>query len=191
MNENLRLFIAVTFDNKVNSLVEKVTNSIKDYAKIKPVAINNLHVTLAFLGSQQKTYVNKITNCLDAIKSNPITVYFDKFSFFERNSSPTVFFLNGFSEELANLTKNLRNCLKKNRITFDNKKFIIHLTGARIKTVFNKKGLYDFIDKINENFKKISSQINEITLFQSTLTKEGPIYSPLYIKKLSQEETDG
>ncbi|MGA1862484.1 RNA 2',3'-cyclic phosphodiesterase [Deferribacter thermophilus] len=183
MKDSLRLFIAVKFSNHINNIVEKATLGLANYATLKPVKKENMHVTLAFLGEQKNNKIDQIISSIENIDFGPTKVEFNNFAFFERNGIPAVFYLKGESDTLCRLAEALRNNLKNNKIYYDKKKFIIHLTGARIKKILDKKGLYDFCLKINDQMKSICDEIREIILYKSTLTKEGPIYSPIYIKK--------
>ncbi|KAA0258897.1 RNA 2',3'-cyclic phosphodiesterase [Deferribacter autotrophicus] len=182
----MRLFIAVKCDDKLNSLVFKSGNFLKNFGAVKPVELENLHITLAFLGDQKEESLKSIIDCIDAVEPQEIiSINFKKFNFFERNGMPVVFFLEGESDNLTVFTNNLRKKLKEKRISFDDKKkFIIHLTAARIKRLADKKGFKEYVARLNENFKPYKTYIKTVYLFKSTLTQHGPVYEQIYAKEL-------
>ena len=73
------------------------------------------------------------------------------------------------SEELINLGKK-----------FD-KNFKPHLTLCRVKEM--TRGLKNFLDEYQDEYFG-TSVIDAVSLFSSTLTKEGPIYKEIYKKEL-------
>ncbi|MGA1845523.1 RNA 2',3'-cyclic phosphodiesterase [Deferribacter abyssi] len=183
----MRLFIAVKCDEKLNGLVFKSGKMLENFGLIKPVEFENLHITLAFLGDQKEENHKKIIDCIETAKiQENIFVVFKKFNYFERNGIPSVFFLEGESNSLVSFTNDLRKKLKEKKIFFDDKKkFIIHLTVARIKRLTDKKGFKDYIVRLNEDFKPYKAHIKTVYLFKSILTQHGPIYEQIYAKELN------
>ena len=67
----------------------------------------------------------------------------------------------------------------------DKKKFRSHLTLGRVKETFGLGKLVKFAK--NYKFDPIPITFDRITLFQSTLTQQGPIYKIIYQVKLAEK----
>jgi len=69
---------------------------------------------------------------------------------------------------------------------FDKKPLKIHSTFLRIKDVFDSEGMKKYMETINENFTVEPFTVNEIILYNSKLSKDGPEYYKYFIKKLNE-----
>ena len=177
----MRAFVAA----EINS--EEVLSSIKKFQlefdiKAKPVATNNIHFTLLFLGEISEQISIEIRDALNSIKFEEFNVQFQGIGAFPKASFPRVIWVgtdeNG-GENLKKMALQVENALSPLGFHGD-KPFRPHVTIFRIK---NKIG--DISDKLKRySTTKFGGQkISEIKLKQSILTPDGPNYSDLQVIK--------
>lgn len=172
-----RIFIGIPVDKhsqqQINKLLEPIKGSRQD---IRWVAENNRHLSLAFLGDQP---ISRVDNLLRRFAET----YQQEKQFRYRLSS-----LNRFPDSrgriialtdepdrcLDNLFQITLKLLQKINIEIDRKKFRPHITLGRIRRPKHVKTSFDRQTDINV-------EINQITLFQSTLTESGSIYTALKV----------
>jgi 2'-5' RNA ligase len=177
----MRTFVAA----EINS--EEVLSSIKKFQsefdiRAKPVATNNIHFTLLFLGEISEQASVKVRDALNSIKFEEFDVQFRGVGAFPKASFPRVIWVgtdeNG-GENLKKLVSQVENALLPLGFHSD-KPFRPHVTIFRIK---NKIG--NISDKLKSySATKFGSQkISEIKFKQSVLTSDGPNYSDLQVIK--------
>jgi 2'-5' RNA ligase len=173
-----RLFIAVDFPEEIKEKIfvfqKNVKNSI--IGNVKWVEIENFHLTLRFIGEVPERYVDEIKEILDEVSQyvESFRITLEGFGGFPSLSSPRVLWI-GIKDGLNDLEKIfdlIERRLVKKGIPKEKKPFSPHLTLGRVKE--NIKILQDF------DFKKEEILIEEIILFESILTPQGPIYKPIY-----------
>ncbi len=177
----MRTFVAAEISN------EEVLSSIKNFQsefdiKAKPVATNNIHFTLLFLGEISEQVSAKVQDALNSIHFEGFDVKFQGIGVFPKPSFPRVIWVgtdeNG-GENLKKLASQVENVLSPLGFHSD-KPFRPHLTIFRIK---NKIG------NISDKLKRYSTtkfgiqKISEIKFKQSVLTSDGPNYSDLQVIK--------
>ncbi len=181
----MRLFIAINLPSKIKEKIAFIQNTLRD-CKLNAKWVNppNIHLTLKFLGSIPKRKVPKIKEALDntAIKFKVFDLALSGFGFFPNDRQPRIFFINTEKEIiLEDIYKNLEDKLEA--IGFQKQaKFSSHITLARLKTTQNIKQFQDKIKNISfgETF-----LVQNIALYKSVLTKEGPIYEIIERSRLT------
>ena len=153
---------------------------------VKWVERENFHITLRFLGEIPEGMIENIEKIMDEVVEyfSPFYVSFDIFGAFPSLNYPRVLWI-GLKDGLDNL-QTLYSVLEKRIVMAgfpkEDKSFSPHITIGRAK---------DRI-RITQEIKmpiKDKIYINEIILFESKLTPQGPIYSPLYRSKFHKETT--
>jgi len=183
-----RVFIAVEFPDVVKDKILLFQNELKKVVSgnVKWVERENFHITLRFLGEIPEEMVENIKKIMDEVVEyfSPFYVSFDIFGAFPSLNSPRVLWI-GIKDGLENL-QTLYSLLEKRIVTEgfpkEDKSFSPHLTIGRAKDKI----------KITQEIKmpiKDRIYIDEIILFESKLTPQGPIYSPLYRSKFHRETT--
>ena len=174
-----RLFIAIKIKPKSNFL--KIFDELKQglkHEKIKWVENNNLHLTLKFLGETSEEKTPEIIGALEeALKfHNSFCVDIRTIGLFGSHYDPKLIWAGlQNSESLIQLAADVNTGLEKIGSIQDRQNFVPHLSLGRIKYLSDKNLFQDIISEYkNEFFQKVF--VNEVYLFESNLTKEGPIY---------------
>lgn len=174
-----RLFAAlkVVPETGFLQIFDELKNSLK-HEKIKWVKPHNLHLTLKFFGETFEDKIPEISGALEAGVKNHNQFYFNisTIGIFGSRYNPKVVWAGlQKTDPLKNLANSLNNELGKFGYGGDRQNFIPHLTLGRIRILRDKDLFQDIIsDYKNEFFQK--TFVRKIYLFESTLTKEGPIY---------------
>jgi len=194
----IRTFIAFEIDDKSKRECDYLTQKGKKLfpKDIKWVDYNNLHITFLFLGEIEQNDVVSVKNLLQELSEElpvftlkngqlrwnppfkPKTLWIEYPNpFTEVTPSPV-----SFCKIRDNFIKKLKSELPY--LKLDNKDFIFHLTLGRVKHKINieKWLLHDemFIHDV---------ELKHISLYQSTLHPQGPIYRNLATIPLQAVET--
>lgn len=186
--EKIRSFIAIELDEEIKqtlaSLIEKLKASGADVKWVKP---ENIHLTLKFLGHISKEKIDGIKRILDNAKDifKPFRIILSDLGAFPKPSYPRVIWVG--IKDGENNSKKIYDFMEKGleKIGFqkEERPFSPHLTIGRVKSPKNRESLKSNIENLKNSLTK-SLDVGHITLFQSTLTPGGPIYTPLYKAKL-------
>jgi len=181
----MRAFIAIDLPEKIKKKIAELENDFKKcnltFKWVKP---ENLHLTLKFLGNINQEQINKINEAITTVsgKFAAFEASLSSFGFFPNARKPRVFFISIDKEELF---KSIASELEKELETLGFEKedrFKSHITLARIKNLKNIESLKEKIKntRLDEEF-----PADTITLYKSTLTKEGPIYGKIFKSNLT------
>lgn len=180
----MRTFIAIELDEAAHDHLAAVQLKLKSAgADVKWVEPQNIHLTLKFLGEVAEDKIDKIKSMLDAIaqRASPFSISLSEIGVFPNLNSPRVIWV-GIKEgilQASKLAEEIETQMANLGFPKENRPFSAHLTLGRVRS---PKGLQQLKDAI-ENFQLLtpSSQlITHITLFQSTLTPKGSIYTALH-----------
>ncbi|MEM4877796.1 MAG: RNA 2',3'-cyclic phosphodiesterase [Thermoplasmata archaeon] len=171
----MRSFVAI----KVPPLesIEKMQRFFSEKYKIKLVEIENLHITLKFLGEIDEIEIKNIDSILSIIKFKNFTIKLKGAGAFPKEKNARVLWIGAFSDDLIFLGNYVSDALSK----YNNEKFSAHLTIGRFKEfqdISNDIKIFK-----NEEFGEIF--VDHFSIYKSTLTKNGPIYEE--IKKYFSE----
>jgi 2'-5' RNA ligase len=144
------------------------------------------HITLRFLGATPEPLVQSVTDILTEIaqETPAFSLKMNKLGIFGSRYAPRVIWL-GFEqfEAYQQLFDKIEKRLLAVGFEANYGNTVPHLTLGRIKKIDNKKRFWTWF----EEHKTIEPQeviFDELTLFQSFLRQEGPIYKPLKQVKL-------
>ncbi|HSL85812.1 MAG TPA: RNA 2',3'-cyclic phosphodiesterase [Bacteroidales bacterium] len=192
MTEFIRSFLAIELPQ---SNQEEVLDLIRFYRELTPSEIKwvgreNLHITLKFLGRFQKEHIKDLRVCLvsevEKIPSFPIAI--DRLGAFPIIQKPKVIWL-GFDrpKDLNLIFSHIEDCVVSLGYEVDDRPFSPHLTLGRIRRDASNNVIKD-ISQILMNTKFDFRSVfcaTKLTLFQSELTKKGPIYSRIFDLELA------
>jgi RNA 2',3'-cyclic 3'-phosphodiesterase len=177
-----RIFIALKVEPD-ETLLKMILSfkSVLNGENIKWTNIDNIHITLLFLGDTEEKQIRIISNILrDKCEG------FGKFELmikgsgvFKSINDPRVIWA-GIepSDKFSYLNGLIKNGLKTSGIKFEDRPFKPHLTLGRIK--FLKQ--VNYIKELTDNYRDIEIQkipVNEVILFESILLQTGPVYNQI------------
>jgi 2'-5' RNA ligase len=139
------------------------------------VSEENYHITLYFFGETDK--VDRIKEKIEKIiwQIDPFYLYSRSVDMFSNGKH--VLYLDFYRQkELEKLAQNLREIFDPQNI--NKKKFIPHLTLARGKRS-SKQQYFALSKKLNEININVNFPVEKITLFESMLTSDKPIYKKI------------
>jgi len=176
----MRLFIAIDIPDDVKDCIGKIQKKIIDNPldKIRFVNVNNIHLTIKFLGEVQPNKVEIIKENLKKITFNKFSVCLDKIGVFPNENYIRVVWIglnpeNDILDLQNRIDENLKDIFKK-EINFKP-----HLTLARVKYIADKNKFMDDLKEIKVENKNI--KVDSFKLVKSVLTTKGPIYEDLSI----------
>jgi 2'-5' RNA ligase len=172
----MRVFVAIELPEvlreKIFALAEKVSQGMA----IKLVEKENLHLTLAFLGEIPEEKVQEIVGVLrKERKAGRIHLTLESWEPFPQKQKPHGVWINvgGETGKLFGLYKRIIDGLlaKGFHLTKNALQFSPHITVGRLKS-----GGVRSLEKVSlpESF-----TVEKISLFESRLTKKGPVYSKI------------
>lgn len=164
----MRLFIGIKLDSKC---IKKIDNYYKFFYSENVsgnyTSLENLHLTLNFLGELDENRITEITSIINSVKLEISELEIIKFTRLKDMLVGEV----KKTKELMNIYNDLTNKLKQRGFKINDYPFYPHITLIR-----QVKGLRDF--------KFIDSQLNlkfnftQITLFESTRINNKLVYIP-------------
>jgi 2'-5' RNA ligase len=184
MSETIRAFIALELEKQIQEkLAEYEVVLKKSGADVKWVKPENIHLTLKFLGYISAEQIAEIKKILVGLKSKPQFPFsLDELGAFPSLGSPRVIWvgIEQGKKESAEIAAQLEAEIEKIGIPRENRPFKAHLTLGRMRSPKGKEFLKSKIEELNKNFSPLNMSAQKITLFQSTLTPTGSIYTPLF-----------
>jgi 2'-5' RNA ligase len=184
-----RLFIAcdlpVHIKTRLASLQTILQQSGSDTKWVEP---HNIHLTLKFLGDTPQGSTRDIAKLLDKVFKDhkSFVVKLDRLSAFPSRHAPRIIWAgleNG--QWLKKMAVSLETNLLALGFARDNKPFAAHMTLGRVRSPRNRAALADLLLYIQDNFKEEVFRIDNVTLFESRLSVDGPAYHALHKTKLA------
>jgi RNA 2',3'-cyclic 3'-phosphodiesterase len=179
----MRTFIALELSQEVRAELSRLEAEIKKAeADVKWVVPENIHLTLKFLGDVDEDKIGRIKETLDGIssgiKSFEISLF--KLGGFPNLNYPRVIWvgIDKGCSEVEKIAALVEAKLAELSFEKEDRPFSAHLTIGRVKSGKNKIALKEAISSLSA--RPASCLISHITLFQSTLTPHGPIYTALH-----------
>ena len=173
----MRVFISINIPKEIASEIKKIQDTLPKFLG-KKTELENLHLTLKFLGEVDENTLEKVKEKLKNIQGKKFKAEINKIGFFDNLKSRKY-------EQKIIVWLSLTNCEnlqkqvdEKLRDLFEpEKRFMSHLTIARVKYVQNKK---DFFNKLKQiKFSKIKFEIDHFYLMQSKLSSKASKYEIL------------
>lgn len=172
----MRLFIALTIDEKIKEEIYKYIEGlkVKTDAKIKWVEKENLHITLKFLGEVRENKLEDIKNALrqTVLGSSVFDLDFKGAGSFPPGKNPRVIWVGAESNKVVKLSKKIDDIMSSVGFKKEERNFKSHITIGRIK-----EGRFD-IGLIEKDIDKFfgSMVVEKVDLYRSYLSPRGPKY---------------
>ncbi len=185
----MRLFVAVTPGVDVLRKIEHTLLALRPKAlAAKWVQVDNLHLTLAFLGERSPEDAALIGEALARVAAGhaPFELRFCGGGGFGRPSRPRVLWVGceGDTAALNALSTDIASALAPLGFVPDQREFNAHLTLARARDTGGDVALSRCVDSLrNEDFG--TTRVQEVNLYESQLSAGGPRYEPILRARLS------
>ena len=179
----MRAFIAIPLPLEIKDYLASLEQQLKtSQADVKWVEPENIHLTLKFLGERNDKKIEKILEIMQgAAKDKPsFLIRLSSLGAFPRIDSPRIIWV-GIQEgtqETEAIALELEEKIARLGIPKEDRPFSSHITIGRTRS---NKNLQDLSRELNQLSKKIKDRkaeftANQIVLFKSTLSHQGPIY---------------
>ena len=174
--ERNRVFIAIETSDEVIKEVarlQELLTGVKFTGKV--TELENLHLTLKFLGEIDDEKLEEVKKRLKEIKFSEMKLKLGKIGTFSIRGNPSIVWVKIEGKNIHELQKKIDDALKG--LFKPEERFMSHLTIARIKYVKDKKGFLERIDSINA--RPIEFDVSEFKLKKSELKVLGPTYTDI------------
>lgn len=179
----MRAFLALELPEEVKTYLGSISDEMSKYEReVRWVRAQNQHITLKFFGEIDENLKERIVGRLKDVshRFSPILASLGDISGFPKKQAAKVIIvtLKKGAEEIKRMAEALDEEWKKIGIKGEEREFSPHITLGRRKS---PSAIRAPISVENMEF-----ELKELILFRSTLTKDGPIYDPIFCLKLDE-----
>lgn len=190
--ERIRSFIAIELPREVKYELAQLGSKLMDarHPFVKWVDIENVHLTLKFLGNVPGNQISEITEAIkEAVHGiSPFRLEISGLGAFPKMAQPRVIWvgISGETGKLLDLQQRMDSKLVPLGFAREKQSFVPHLTLARVRDNASLSDRKDFGRLLSST--KFESRchitVNSINLMKSQLRPEGPVYSRLFTVSL-------
>ena len=180
--KKMRTFICIEIlDAKIIQDISDIQREFKSLqGRIKSTELENIHITLKFLGDITEDTADEIIELLDKVEFEPIDLHLKGTGCFPNPKRPRIVWIG--VEEGADKVRNIYDQInrKLSKYNFKKDRFKSHITISRVKFL-DRRETPRFINLLDQ-FKDKDFGTIKISSFQfkkSVLTSKGPIYTTL------------
>jgi len=182
----MRAFIAIELPSKIKAYLNNIQDKLKvSGADVRWVNPQNIHLTLKFLGEIEDKLEPQISRILEDVSLNKysFTVRLDSLGAFPKINSPRIIWtgIKPENQVIYQIVEELENRMSVFGIPKEDKPFFAHLTIGRTRSGLNRDELINAMNVLSSEISqgKVECSVTKLTLFKSTLTPQGPIYTTL------------
>ncbi|MBO8128651.1 MAG: RNA 2',3'-cyclic phosphodiesterase [Peptococcaceae bacterium] len=179
----MRLFWAIDLPYEVKKKVSEIQQEFYKFnLDAKWVAGENLHLTLKFLGSVRESMVAPMAEAVSqAVASlEPFDLELAGWGTFGRPARVIWIGVGGDLQAFRGLWRVVEEALLPLGFPREEKEFVPHLTLARLRSARGVARLHSKAPKVIARSDTVARfTVDNITLMQSQLTMQGPVYSPV------------
>ena len=178
----LRCFIAIEIPGQVKELLAETQDGLKKTrADVRWVPLENVHITLKFLGSTEEAFISDISGELArrVATCRPFYIKITGVGCFPDLRRPRVIWVGiGESQELTELARDVELGMVEIGCQAEERKFSPHLTIGRVRSPRGIPDIMRAVEKLGgASFG--SMEVSKISLMKSELRPAGAIYSSL------------
>ncbi|MCB0196741.1 MAG: RNA 2',3'-cyclic phosphodiesterase [Anaerolineae bacterium] len=186
----IRTFIAIALPDEAQRVVTNLQNRLKGLAPphtVRWTAIQNIHLTLHFLGDIEAAHVEKVGQALQSSieASQPFTLTLGGLGAFPNMRRPRILWVGvqGDTEPLSAMHRRLGQALNTAiDFTPEKRPYSPHLTIGRIKQGVPSRHIKQLSQSLETEQavgRLIKFDVTHISLIKSELKPTGSIYTPL------------
>jgi len=164
----MRCFISINLPEEIREEIEKIQEQLPHFYG-KKTELENLHLTLKFLGEINEDKIEEVKNELREVKFERFNSEIDKIGVFSEKFVRIIWLHLTECDELQKIVDNKL----KGLFEFE-RRFMSHLTIGRVKSLKDKKKFLKDLKAIK--IPKIKFNIDKFYLMKSELTNKGPKY---------------
>jgi 2'-5' RNA ligase len=191
----IRSFIAVDLPDSLNEALERASEQLQDLLEGLPVRwvpVQNIHLTLKFLGDVSEKNIEMIQSIVQAEASQHriFEISVGGFGVFPNLARPRVLWVGVEApDELIHLQRRID--VESARLGYapDQREFSPHLTFGRVSRNASPKQVRQ-VSKLLRTYKigfLGAARIENVTLFRSDLGPDGAVYSKIHTAKISND----
>jgi 2'-5' RNA ligase len=189
----MRVFIAVDINDQIRKAIGDLQRQLQGRVKssgksVRWVRPDIMHLTLKFLGEVKDDQITEVCKVVEEIsgRHRDFELDVEAVGCFGGKSARVVWVGTGAgSEQLIRLAEDIDNELGEIGFAKETRRFTGHLTLCRIKNVRDGYELAGAVDGLGP-FSAGTTSIDAVTVYQSELTRAGPVYTALASYKLQQ-----
>jgi RNA 2',3'-cyclic 3'-phosphodiesterase len=175
MMEKIRAFICIDFPSEVIKEVARIQEIISKKPFVgKLTELENLHLTLKFLGEISLQKVDEARQALSKVKFPKLDLKLAYTGTFSHRKNPKIVWIKvvgNIAELQRQVDESLSGLFPKEE------RFMSHLTIARIKHVKSPEIFKDYVKKIK--VKNLKFSVDGFKLKSSELRPDGPVYTTI------------
>jgi 2'-5' RNA ligase len=193
----IRAFIAVDLSLEILEGIEQVSRDLRSSLKdipIRWVPVENIHLTLKFLGNVSTANLEILKDILGKVVSShsECDISVGGIGAFPKPHNPRVIWVGmEVSQELVTLQRDIEIETARLGYSREHRPFSPHLTFGRVSRNASAQDVHA-IAKILENFKVGflgATRLKTVYLYRSDLRPDGAVYSPIYSVSLEKAES--
>ena len=172
-----RLFVGIHIGFEIKHILPSLKSTIQCSSDIlKWIPLNNIHLTLYFLGNTPVKNIPSIIQSLESVSViNHFKLIIEGTGLFPSVSSPKVLWL-GIGDginELSSLHSLVQQSVREFTETYRKTKFTPHITIAKVRRSYPKIDVLPFLNIV---YSLIGLNVSSICLYESQLLSEGAKY---------------
>ena len=145
----------------------------------------NYHITLAFLGDQDQLDLEALADQLDRnLSSEPFSLTVSHCSPFPESRPKLIAAMVGSDDALTKLHRQVQSAITVSSLLVDKRRFIPHITLGRYRHSRNR-----FAGSLASSLSLVD-QVNEVCLYESTLSSAGAEYEVIFRFPFDEYEYD-
>ncbi len=173
--DTVRTFIAIDFPDEVVKEVARVQGVLGAQKFTgKMTELENLHLTLKFLGEIESNDIEKIRNVLRGIEVRKFEARLSEAGTFRHLGVPSIVWLKVGGKGIFELQAAVDSACEKCGFARE-KRFMSHLTVVRVKYAKAKREFVEYVRKIG--IRKVEWKVENFKLMKSELRPTGPVYT--------------
>ena len=175
-----RAFICIDFPSKIIKEIERVQTILKNKKFTgKLTELENLHLTLKFLGETTPENLEKVKSKLSKVQFQKFEAKLGNTGIFSYDGAPRIVWIKLLGK-INILQKEIDSVLEE--LFPKESRFMSHTTIARIKYVKDVQAFKEYVKNIPT--KKLKFEVNEFKLMKSELNNFSPNYEMIEEYKL-------